>query len=91
MNCPYCHRVLTKDVLANKKRIAKKNKQDGLRLAQANGKHIGRPRKAQPKAVLMWRSLGRSYAEIAKELGCSTGAVRYAIGNPLEAANEDEK
>jgi DNA invertase Pin-like site-specific DNA recombinase len=53
----------------------------GLAKARRQGKSIGRPRKGrapEAEAVAGLRALGRSWAEIASDLGCTMSAARRA-------------
>jgi DNA invertase Pin-like site-specific DNA recombinase len=54
----------------------------GLAKARASGKRLGRPRVAAPAAseVHRLRAAGKSWREVATELGCSTWAARTAVG-----------
>jgi DNA invertase Pin-like site-specific DNA recombinase len=62
----------------------------GLRNARAKGRTLGRPRKAVDAArIAVLRAQGRSWRDIARQVGSNTGTVRRAVPgrdkNPLES------
>jgi len=59
----------------------------GLAKARALGKRLGRPKLKHPSAsrVRELRALGKSWAQIAAELRCSTGVARLRATEPRHA------
>lgn len=70
-NCKFCHRPITKAVLAKKRQIRADNAREGLREAKARGKHIGRPITRDDLMIKQLRAEGLSYRQIGKKLGIS--------------------
>jgi len=60
----------------------------GLAHARSKGRKLGRPRKRDDDAILELRTVGLSYGEIARRLGCSHDSVYRAVKAIAKSSSE---
>ena len=77
--CPYCYKVLTRQVFKEKRRRKIANAHASREKAKARGTKFGRPRVASYEEIVALRRKGLSMRSIAFETKSSIGSVQRAI------------
>jgi DNA-binding NarL/FixJ family response regulator len=78
-DCLYCHRPITEDVVAEKKRRKVANALASVEKAKRNGTKVGPKKKRDDEQIKRLRAKGLSMRAIAKEIGMSTGSVQKGL------------
>lgn len=77
--CSLCKREFSNEEIVLRSKRRGENTRRGLKLRQAQGMSIGRPRNIDYEEIIRLRSLGMSLSSISGQLRISRGSVQHAL------------